>query len=188
MANDYLEPIHGISLQDYAAMTKKISAGVDEALVFKAMGIDRAVWDEINTLWPQRMAEDPTFQVSALCGKYFADETPHPKLDGLKADISSEGAANLERIKTNRYFFEELAGAREAANAYGLDGARWILENFGVNLADFQSVAMKYGEENKKLDSAQLLEYLHYQGEKKDEYAEKFAAEQGGNVADDVEF
>jgi hypothetical protein len=31
-------------------MTKKIVAGVDEALVCEAMGIDRAVWDEINTL------------------------------------------------------------------------------------------------------------------------------------------
>jgi hypothetical protein len=31
MANDYPEPIHGISLQDYAAMAEKIVAGVDEA-------------------------------------------------------------------------------------------------------------------------------------------------------------
>jgi hypothetical protein len=76
---DYLEPIHSISLKDYAAMVKKIAAGVDEALVFKAMGIDRAVWDELNTLWPQRMAEDPSFQVSVLYSQYFADETPHPR-------------------------------------------------------------------------------------------------------------
>jgi hypothetical protein len=26
---DYPEPIHGISLKDYAAMTKKIAAGVE---------------------------------------------------------------------------------------------------------------------------------------------------------------
>jgi hypothetical protein len=188
MSKDYLEPIHGISLQDYAAMAKKLVAGVDEALVFKAMGIDRAVWDEINTLWPQRMAEDASFQVSILYSQYFADETPHPKLDALKADISPEGVANLERIKTDRWFFEELSGARNAAYEYGLDGAQWILENFGINLADFQSVAMQYGEENKRMDSAEMLEYLRYQDGKKDEYAERFAAEQGGNVADDVEF
>jgi len=33
-----------------------------------------------------------------------------------------------------------------------------------------------------------ILHYNSYQQEKQAEYAEKFAAEQGGNVADDVEF
>jgi hypothetical protein len=188
MAEDYLEPIHGISLKDYAAMAKKMVAGVDEARIFKAMGIDRAIWDELNTLWPQRMAEDPSFQVSILYSQYFADESPHPKLDNIKADISPEGAANLERIKSDRYFYEELAGARGAAYEYGLDGAQWILENYGINLADFQAVAMKYGEENKIIGDEKMLEYLRYQDAKKAEYAEKFAAERGGNVADDVEF
>jgi hypothetical protein len=188
MAEDYLEPIHGISLKDYAAMAKKLAAGVDEALIFKAMGIDRAIWDELNTLWPQRMAEDPTFQVSILYAQYFGDETPHPKLDKLKTDIPPEGAANLERIKNDRYFYEELSGARGAAFEYGLDGNQWILETFGINLADFQAVAMKYHKENQRIDSEKLKEYLDYQIEKKAEYAEKFAAERGGNVADDVEF
>ncbi|MDR2087961.1 MAG: hypothetical protein LBP73_01225 [Clostridiales Family XIII bacterium] len=187
MDKDYLEPIHGISLQDYAAMAKRMVQGVDETLIFEAMGIDRAIWDELNTLWPQRMAEDPSFQVSVLYSQYFSEES-HPKLDGIRADVSSEGAANLERIKTDRYFFEELAGARNAAYEYGLDGAQWILDNFGINLADFQSVSMRYGEENQRIGTEAMLAYLHYQDEKKEEYAERFAAERGGNVADDVEF
>jgi hypothetical protein len=188
MAEDYLEPIHGISLKDYAAMAKKMVAGVDEALIFKAMGIDSVIWDELNTLWPQRMAEDQSFQVTMLYSQYFADETPHPKLDKLKAAVSPAGAANLERIKTDRYFYEELAGARDAAYKYGLDGAQWILETYGINLADFQAAAMRYGEENKKIGNEKTLEYLHYQDKKRAEYEERFAAEQGGNLADDVEF
>ncbi|MDR2157332.1 MAG: hypothetical protein LBO81_06090 [Clostridiales Family XIII bacterium] len=188
MAKDYLEPIHGISLRDYAAMAKRIAQGVDEEPIFRAMGIDRAIWDEINTLWPQRMAEDETFEVTILYSQYFADETPHPKLDAVKADISAEGAANLERVKADRYFYEELSGAREAAFEYGLDGSQWLLETFGINLADFQAAAMKHGEENFRIDPEQLREYLDYQCEMKAKYAEKFAAERGGNVADDVEF
>jgi hypothetical protein len=134
------------------------------------------------------MVEDPDFRVSMLYGQYFADETPHPKLDQIKAEISPQGAENLARIRSDRYFLEELSGARNAAYDYGLDGAQWMLETFGINLGDFQSVAMQYGEENKKLDSEALLAYLRYQDEKKEEYAERFAAEQGGNVADDVVF
>jgi hypothetical protein len=45
---DYLEPIHGISLKDYAAMAKKITAGVDEALVFKAAEQGGNVADDVE--------------------------------------------------------------------------------------------------------------------------------------------
>jgi hypothetical protein len=182
-----LDPVHGISLRDYTAMAKKIAAGVDVEAVCKAMGIDKVVWDELNTVWPQRMAEDP--EVIALYGQYFAEETVNPKLEQLKAGLSPEGAANLERLKTDRYFYEELCGARTAAYNYGLDGAQWILEQFGINLADFQSVAMQYMDErNKNWDTETIHEFLDYQQEKQKEYEEKFAAERGGNVADDVEF
>jgi hypothetical protein len=186
---NYLEPVHGVSLRDYAAMAKKIASGVDAGAVCKAMGIDSAVWDEINTVWIQRMAEDPSFEVTVLYGKYFAEETANPKLEHLKAEASPEGAANLERLKTDRYFYEELCGARNAAYNYGLDGAQWILEQFGVNLADFQSVAMQYmAERNKNWDTEEIHEFINYQQEKQKEYEAKFAAERGGNVADDVEF
>ena len=42
--------------------------------------------------------------------------------------------------------------------------------------------------QNQNFDSNYVRECLDYQDEKQTEYAEKFAAEQGGNVADDVEF
>ncbi|MDR2081726.1 MAG: hypothetical protein LBP54_07585, partial [Campylobacteraceae bacterium] len=143
MANN-LEPIHGISFEDYAQMAIKLTSGASEEQICKAMGIDRAVWDEVNTLWIQRMSEDSTFELVTLYGQYFAQGVTNPKLLNLETNVSQEGKANLERLKTDRYFYEELAGARNAAYAYGLDGAQWILENFGITLGDFQSVAMQY--------------------------------------------
>jgi hypothetical protein len=187
---DNLEPIHGISFEDYAQMAIKISSGASSEQVSRAMGIDAAVWDEVNTLWIQRMSEDTTFQLMQLYGQYFAAGITNPKLINLDTGISPEGKANLERIKSDRYFYEELCGARNAAYAYGLDGAQWILENFGISLGDFQSVAMQYmskrtsGEE----DSMQTKEFLEYSQEKQKEYEAKFAEERGGDVADDIEF
>ncbi|MDR2122469.1 MAG: hypothetical protein LBP34_05020 [Flavobacteriaceae bacterium] len=153
------------------------------------MGIDSAIWDEVNTLWGQRMAEDSTYQLMILYGQYFAAGVTNPKLLNLETNISAEGKSNLERIKTDRYFYEELCGARNAAYTYGLDGAQWILENFGISLGDFQSVAMQYMP--KDASSEELMEkkeFLEYQQEKQKEYEAKFAAERGGNVADDIEF
>ncbi len=188
-SNPLLQPIHGISLKDYAAMAVKISSGVDYKAVCSAMGIDTVVWDELNTLWPQRMQEDSSFTVTTLYGQYFMEGGQHPKLNHLQANLSAEGTANLEKLKTDRYYYEELCGARQAAYEYGLDGAQWILENFGISLGDFQTVAMQWlTDQNQNWNSDDITNYHNYQQEKQKEYAAKFAAEQGGNVADDIEF
>jgi len=187
--NPFLEPVHGIDLRAYTAMTLKISAGVDYLEVCKAMGIEPAVWEELNTIWPQRMAQDTSFTVTTLFGQYFAENVTLPQLENVNAEISEEGAANLEKIRTDRYFYEELAGARQAAYEYGIDGAQWILENFGINLADFQSAAMQWmTEQNQNWSSDDIHHFHDYQQGKQKEYAAKFAAEQGGNIADDVNF
>ncbi|MBP6425497.1 MAG: hypothetical protein KA278_07225 [Flavobacterium sp.] len=187
--NPLLAPVHGINLRDYSAICAKLGSGVDENDIYKAFGIDATIWGEINTVWPARMAEDTTFSIAVLFGQYFGEADQHPKLQGVKSNLSEEGEANLERLKNDVYFYYELSGARQAAYEYGLDGAQWILDNFGIGLGDFQSVAMKYMElQNQNFDSNYVRECLDYQDEKQAEYAEKFAAEQGGNVADDVEF
>lgn len=187
--NPLLAPVHGINLRDYSAICAKLGSGVDENDIYKAFGIDATIWGEINTVWPARMAEDTTFSIAVLFGQYFGEADQHPKLQGVKTNLSEEREANLERLKNDVYFYYELSGARQAAYEYGLDGAQWILDNFGIGLGDFQSVAMKYMElQNQNFDSNYVRECLDYQDEKQAEYAEKFAAEQGGNVADDVEF
>lgn len=188
-SNLLLEPIHGVSLEDYGALCAVLSNGANETATLKAMGIDKAVWDEVNTLWAKRMQEDGTFTVSTLFGDYFIKGAAHPKLQNIGAKVSAAGTDNLEKIKTDRYFYEELAGARQAAYEYGLDGARWIQENFGISLGDFQSVAMQWMTAQNQSGSTQdILHYHNYQQQKQQEYAEKFAKEMGGNVADDVEF
>lgn len=187
--NPLLEPVHGVSLRDYTAMCLKISAGIDYQEVCKAMGLESVIWEELNTIWPQRMGEDTSFTVTTLFGQYYAENVTLPQLENLKAEISEDGLANLEKIKTDRYFYEELAGARQAAYEYGIDGAQWILDTFGINLADFQSVAMQWmTEQNQNWNSSDITEFHDYQQQKQKEYAAKFAAEQGGNIADDVTF
>lgn len=187
--NPYLQPVHGISLKDYCAMVLKMTQGVPEVTILTAMGIDNAIWDELNTIWPQRMGQDTSFTVTTLYGQYFAESVTHPKLEALKTNTSEAGNENLERLKNDIYFYEELNGARTAAYQYGLDGAQWILDNYGITLGDFQSVAMQHlTARNQSWSSEDILHYSNYMQEKQAEYAEKFASEQGGNVADDVDF
>lgn len=186
--NPLLEPIHGVTLQDYSVISAKMAAGIDEVEILKALGIEKAVFEEASALWIARMQEDSTFEVTTLFGQYFAEPDTHPKLGNLKAEVSEEGSANLEKMKTDRYFYEELNGARQAAYAYGYDGAQWIQDNFGISLGDFQSVAMQWMPQTSNEEFDTMRHYSDYREQKEKEYAEKFAQEQGGNVADDVEF
>lgn len=192
MSNSLLEPVHGVSLYDYAAAAAKMATGIDQKEICKTLGIELAVFEEASALWVARMQEDSTFEVSILFGQYFSEADKHPKLSGLQAQVSEEGKANLEKMKTDRYFYEELNGARQAAYDYGYDGAQWIQDNFGISLGDFQSVAMKWSEvQNEEVtnnNTDNVHHFIDHQQKKQEEYAAKFASEQGGNVADDVEF
>ena len=42
--------------------------------------------------------------------------------------------------------------------------------------------------QNQNWNSEEMTRYMDYQQEKQKEYAANFAAEQGGNIADDVTF
>lgn len=184
-----LEPIHGISLQDYSTICAKLGNGIPVEILCKALGIETTIWEEVSQKWVERMQQDSTFTVTTLMGQYFSEAKEHPVLGNINAEISTDGNENLEKLKNDVYFYHELTGARQAAYEYGLDGAQWIVENFGISLGDFQQVAMKWMEErNKNWNSNDILHYHNYQEEKQKEYASKFATEQGGNIADDVEF
>jgi hypothetical protein len=121
--NPLLEPVHGISLKDYTALCLKISSGVDHKLVCQAMGLEGVISDELNRIWPQRLAEDKSVTITTLFGQYYAEKPTLPQLENLEAAITDDSKANLEKLKTNDNFYEELTRARRAAYDYGLDGA-----------------------------------------------------------------
>lgn len=183
-----LAPIHGISLYDYAAGNAKIASNVPVEEVCKTLGIEQPVWEEVNDLWIKRMQEDPDFVVTTEMGNYFAQADQHPKLGHLGGGASNAANTHLQQMGSDRYYYEELNAAREAAYEAGLDGAQWIQDNYHISLGDFQQVAMQWMQVTRAEDGADTMHYLDYRRQKKEEYAARFAAEQGGNIADDIEF
>ncbi|UIR55069.1 hypothetical protein LZQ00_12345 [Sphingobacterium sp. SRCM116780] len=192
MSNPLLEPIHGVSLYDYATVSAKIASGIEQEAILKALGIENAIYEEASALWITRMQEDKDFVIITEFGKHYANTDNHPKLKDLKPEVSAEGAQNLEKLKSDRHFYEELCGARIAAYQYGYDGSQWILDNYGITLGEFQNVAMQWAEVSTAEAIGEDVEQVHYwssfQQQKQAEYAQKFASEQGGNIGDDVEF
>ena len=181
-SNPMLQPIHGVSLQDYAAAASKMANGMSADEVCKRLGIDMPVWDEVNQLWVKRMQQDQTMAVMSLYGQYYGSADTHPKFNDSVKESNQEGDY-LAKIQNDEAFYYELCGARQAAYEAGLDGAQWIQDNYGISLGDFQSVAMKW-----MANMGNIEKMLRYQEQKQREYAEKFSKEMGGGVADDIEF
>ena len=88
--NPLLEPIHGITLEDYGAACARLGSGLSEDDVAKALGVELPVWQEANLLWPERMKQDATFHIVTLFGQYFGQADQHPTFSGLKASASPE--------------------------------------------------------------------------------------------------
>ena len=181
--NPLLEPIHGISLYDYAAGVVKIGSNVPEADVLKALGVDKPQWDEASLIWNQRMEQDTEMTVMTLYSQYFTKIDEHPTL-GNNGNLSADTASNpnLERLKTDEHFFYDLAAERDAAIEVGKDGAQYILDKYGIGIVDFQAQAVIWTR------SGNYSSMITYQMEKKEEYLKQFQNEMGGTIADDIEF
>ncbi|MBO9728715.1 MAG: hypothetical protein J7623_08765 [Chitinophaga sp.] len=186
--NPLLAPIHGISLEDYSAACAKMGSGLSEEQVASALGVELPVWQEVNLLWPERMKQDETYHIITLFGQYFGQADQHPKFSNLQPTLSAEGADNTARIKTDKAFYAELEVARQVAYDYGQDGAQWILDNYGIPLGDFQVAASNWNEQIHRDIEADFEGYNAQQAAYRAKYEKFFAAAQGGNVADDIEF
>ncbi len=187
--NPLLQAVHGVSLQDYGAISYYIATGADLNAILSQLGIDTAIWQEASVIWGKRMAEDTTFTVTTLFSQYYGSADQHPKLNVVAVELSAKGKENLEKMKADRAFYVEAAAAVSAAYEYGIDGSQWLVDNYEITNGDLQKVASHYGEmDNQNKDMQNVKKYADLMFKKIDQYKEKFAAEQGGNIADDINF
>ncbi|GAA4779034.1 hypothetical protein GCM10023231_02110 [Olivibacter ginsenosidimutans] len=187
-----MQPIHGVTLFDYAAGAGKMGEGVSEDQICVALGIERPMWDEARKLWEARMKEDKSFNVANVYAKYYGEYKKHEKLGSLtplpgaapQTNVPSEEIeANLKRIEEDKYFFFEMQAAMQAAYDNGIDGAQWLLETIGITVSQFNSTGAKY-----MTDFGLVAQMMDFQDQKQKEYSAKFAQDLGGSIADDVQF
>lgn len=187
--NPLLEPIHGISLEDYSAACAKLANGLTEDTIASVLGVELPVWQEANLLWTERMKQDSTFEIVTLFGQYFGQADQHPKFSHATAAPAAGGDGGYTaQIKADKDFYQELEVARQVAYEYGLDGAQWIADKYGIALGDFQMAASKWNAQIHADIQADFQGYTSRQDAYRARYKQFFAEAQGGNVADDITF
>ncbi|TDS17534.1 DUF6620 family protein [Sphingobacterium paludis] len=118
----------------------------------------------------------------------YAENATHANLEKIQIQMSAFGMKNLEKLQIDRHFYEELAGAREAAYEHGIDGAQWMLDHYAINLADFQAVVIKWmTEQNTHYSSADIRHFAAYHQQKKTEYAHRFADGKNGSRPNNID-
>ena len=186
-----MQPVHGISIADYAAGAAKVGEGCSTEQVCAALGVERPMWDEAETIWNNRMRDDTTYNVVNVYSGYFGKASAHEKLASLTPANAptttvptGDAAAHLKRLETDKHYFFEIQAALEAAYANGMDGAQWLIDNLGLTVSQVNGAGVKYMN-----DFNTMAEMMDFQEKKKAEYSERFAKENNtGGIVDDINF
>ena len=64
MGNPLLEPVEGITLDQWAEANAKIASGTATEEAIKSIGADMPKWDRVNAEWLTRMSNDTSFTIS----------------------------------------------------------------------------------------------------------------------------
>ncbi len=175
------DSIHGISFYDYVAASKMMSTGTPVEEVIKIFGVEVPVWTEVAVMWGQRMMQGT---LGNLFMEYWEKADSHPKFAEKAA--GGQDSPGVVKLLNDPYLLYEANNAQLAVVNYGLDYGEFLLKTFGVTESDVNAAYIRFTDTHKH-DADLLSELDRYGWKKKEEYEAKFAAEQGGNIADEIE-
>jgi len=191
MENTLLQPIHNITLEDYAAIALKLSSGIELEAILQVLDVTASQYEEASNTWNERMAQDETYELSMLYGQYFTTAVNHPKLSALQLQTSSEAQQNLDKMKADRYYFERMTALRQAAYNHGVDGAAYLLEHYGITLGDFQVITLHYHPrvEDPNFDFEEMHHFMEYRAAQEKIYDQIFTENLGvPDLGEGIEF
>jgi hypothetical protein len=125
-----LEPVEGISFEDWAKANAKLASGGNVDELAKELGIDRPRWDRANEEWLARMKNDKTFTLSM-------------KYAGIFNKNAEGNLPKKENFTENTYPLEKYAEVMVAMDYLGRQGrdAQDVLKDFGLTVADYSNLS-----------------------------------------------
>lgn len=137
MGNSILDPVEGITLEQWAAVNAKIASGATAEEAIKGIEADMPKWDRVNAEWLTRMKNDTSFTISQ---KYAAAFNTNASGNlGSGAQVSSTGAGGSgESFPFEKYI--ECMVAQDVLGKMGRD-AQDVLKDFGLTVADYSNIS-----------------------------------------------
>jgi hypothetical protein len=133
-----LDPVEGVSLEQWAKAQAKIASGADYAPLIAALGIDKAKWDRVSAEWNARMSRDTSFTITMEYSKHFQSAGAGQFAAAAAASASGQVGTEAEApITLERYV--EIEIAQSTGVAQGRDAAT-ILKSFGMSPMEWGQV------------------------------------------------
>lgn len=177
-AGGLLDPINGVSMEDWAAANVKIVGGMSLDEVLKILGVEKPVWDAVSAEWMNRMTQDTTFAISKVYGEAFTNPNMG-KFAAAGGGAAAGGNAKVEAIKNDLDEYIKIMCHQNMAAAQGTD-ANSILQQYGLTAADWGTIGMHWAPQlGSNLEVAMKMSALM------DKYNAQFA---GAKAGSDIEF
>lgn len=170
-ASGEMEPIHDITLEDWAAANAKIVQKVPMKEILNVLRVEQPQWDEANAEWNDRMTRN--FEIS----KVYADAFNNPDIGkfagtGPKKSVQGEPCPYEEYVKIQVHM--------EKGVAQGMD-PQSILQLHGKSMSDWTTIQGYWTGELMK----DVQKYTALEQEIRPKYEKEYA---GGGVGDDISF
>ena len=137
MGQAILDPVEGITLEQWASVNAKMVSGAAKEECIKAIGCDAPKWDRVNEEWLTRMKNDTTFTISQKYAAAF--NTSASGNLGSGAQVSTTGAG----VAGESFPFEKYVECMVAQDVLGKQGrdAQDVLKDFGLTVADYSNIS-----------------------------------------------
>jgi hypothetical protein len=172
-----LDPIDGISMEDWAAANVKISNGMPLAEVLKVLGTEKPIWDKASNEWMARMSQDTTFAIA----KVYGDAFTNPNMGKFAAAGAGGAHTNpqIDKVKNDFELYIKIMCHQSMASTQGID-ANSVLKQYGITASDWGVIGGHWsGQMTTNLELALKMSPLM------EKYNAEFATAKAG---DDISF
>ena len=140
-----MDPVQGVSLEDWAGANAKIAAGEPLANVLKVLQLEKPAWDAISAEWMGRMSRDTTFAISTVYGGAFTNPNigRFAQAGGAAAAKPAAGGA-LQKVMGDFELYVKIMTHQNVGAGQGVD-AQSVLKKYGLTVADWSQVGMHWG-------------------------------------------
>lgn len=136
-AGGLLDPVNGVSLEDWAAANAKIMGGMPLPQILGVLGVDEAAWASASATWNGRLSSDRTFAVSKVYGDAFVNSNI-----GKFAQAGMVAPANpaVDKVKADFELYVKIMTHQSVGAGQGLDPTA-VLAKYGLSVLDWSMVS-----------------------------------------------
>lgn len=176
-----LDPIKGISMEDWAAANAKIASGMPLTDILQVLGTEKPIWDEASSEWMARMSQDTTFAISKVYGDAFTNSNIG-KFAGAATTTDSANNPIVEQVKNDLDLYVKIMCHQNIGSTQGID-ATTILKQYGLSLGDWGVINGHWSPQlGSNLENAMKMSALM------DKYNAEFAAAAPPKAGSDIDF